>query len=230
MSLSSFPGFVVLDLASTIFFSYDIIALVRQKVLSGRQVLPETVELTKGQNCNANASSGLHFHLDDSEIMYEDWKVNDSWWSIIILFLSTLPLEYASLFLVGGTEWPNNLMLNRLLYLIHLPRYLNGLSALLARRGYIKNIGFRRTWLLFFTMALAGHLCGSIFYLIGRRQAMHGVKMTWPEAAGIYTVEGTNLTMQQSAAEAYISSLYWAYITMITTGFGDIVSLLFSLY
>jgi hypothetical protein len=109
-----------------------------------------------------------------------------------------------------------------------LPRYLNELSALLARRGYVKNIGVRRTWLLFFTMALAGHLCGRVVSLIGRREAMNGVRMTWPEVAGIYSVEttsdGTQLEMVQSAFEAYIMSLYWAYITMITTGFGDVVS------
>jgi hypothetical protein len=219
LNIASFTGFVIIDLAATIFFSYDVITLARRKIISSRQVLPETVDLVKGHRNEID--------LDDSE-MYEDFKADDSWWKFAILLLSAFPFEYASLFLAKDQEWPNYLMTNRLLQLLHLPRHLNELSAFLARRGYIKNIGFRRTWLLFFTMALAGHLCGSLFYMIGRRHAMNGVKMTWPEEAGVYIIEttsdGTQLKMIQSKAEAYISSLYWAYITMITTGFGDIVS------
>ena len=204
------------------FFSYDVISMAREKFSSSRLVLPETVNLMKAQ---INESSGLHF--DDSE-MFEHFQPNNSWWNILIHLLASLPLEYASLFLVEGQEWPNYLLINRLLRLGYIHRYLNDLSALLAKRGYIKNVGFYRTWLLFFTMALAGHLCGSVFYWIGRRDAMNGFELTWPEVAGIYTIDskydGLQLRMKQTAFQAYISSLYWAYITMITTGFGDIVS------
>lgn len=216
-SIDNFPGFVVADLAATIFFTYDAILLARLKLIAKRQVLPETVDVLKDQI------------VDEDVEVYEQFQTSNSWWNILVHFVSAFPFEYALIFIwAAGNEWPNYLMTNRMLRLIYLPRYLNELSALLARRGYVKNIGVRRTWLLFFTMALAGHLCGSVFYLIGRREAMNGVRMTWPEVAGIYSVEttsdGTQLEMVQSAFEAYIMSLYWAYITMITTGFGDVVS------
>jgi hypothetical protein len=223
LSIVDFPGFVVADLVATVFFTYDTIILGRQKFIANRKVLPETVDVLKDQIVKNN-----WHHVDDFE-MYEQLEPSLSWSNILIHLVSTLPFEYISGFgLLAMDEWPNYLMTNRMLRLIYLPRYLNDLSTVLARRGYVKSIGVRRTWLLFFAMALAGHLCGSVFYLIGRREALSGVQMSWPEVAGIYSIElapdGTELKMKKSTVEAYITSIYWSYTTMVTTGVGDIVS------
>lgn len=223
LSLVDFPGFIVTDLVATVFFTYDTIILARQKLIANRKVLPETVDLLKDHVVKNN-----QLHVHDFE-MYDHLEPSQSWSNILIHFVSTLPLEYISGFgLLATDEWPNYLMTNRMLRLFYLPRYIHDLSTVLARRGYVKSIGFRRTWLLFFAMALAGHLCGSVFYLIGRREALSGAQMSWPEVAGIYSVEsapdGTELKMKKSLVEAYITSLYWAYTTMVTTGVGDIVS------
>jgi hypothetical protein len=139
----------------------------------------------------------------------------------MVFFVSTAPLEYLALIFSDAN--PNYFMLNRLFLLFYLPKYLSDVAT-----RYIKSSGVQRTWLLFFTMGMAAHLCACGFYYVAFQEAMNGVAMTWPEAAGIYVVDSTNaeaLTGMTSAFEAYITSLYWACVTMITTGFGDIVPL-----
>ena len=152
---------------------------------------------------------------------------------LLLHFAATIPLEYLSL-LSREENWSNSLLLNRLLRACFLPKYLKDLCTMLGHRGYLSNIGVIRTWLLFVAMALAGHVCGCGFFFVARRQALDGAALTWPEAYGLYAVE-TSITaegqrhvaliMESTLTEAYVVSLYWAYITMITTGFGDIVPL-----
>ena len=141
----------------------------------------------------------------------------------MVFFVSTAPLEYLALIFSNAN--PNYFMLNRLFLLFYLPKYLSDVAT-----RYIKSSGVQRTWLLFFTMGMAAHLCACGFYYVAFQEATNGVTGTWPEAAGIWTVDNadhveTTLTMETSASEAYITSLYWACVTMITTGFGDIVPL-----
>jgi len=146
----------------------------------------------------------------------ELWK---TWCSILLFVISTVPLEYLS-----NAHLVNYVMLNRLLLLMYLPDYLNDLAG-----RYFKNIGVQRTWLLFFTMGMAAHLCACGFYFVAYQEAINGVTGTWPEAAGIWIVTVENaeaaVTMTTSITEAYITSLYWACVTQVSTGFGDIVPL-----
>ena len=159
----------------------------------------------------------------------------------LFAFLSAFPLEYVALIFtssVASTIPTNYLLLNRTLMLFDLPRHLSNISSLLGQAGILKNIGAHRAWKLFFAMALPGHWCGCGFFLVAKSQAIQGNPYTWPEEMGIYQHASTATSSESQAGgdtgsvlmladsrEAYIQSLYWAYITMITTGFGDIVPL-----
>ena len=233
LSFSKHPGFVVLDLLATIFFSYETIRLakVTKSLISRSTILPSTVD---DYSREESVGHSLRSHDESVDEEMPSQRTISSYWRVLFYIISTIPLEYLSIIIFEG--WTNYLMLNRLLRLFYLPKYLSDLSTVLARKGHLNNIGVRRTWLLFFTMALAGHLCACGFYFVAWYQAaVDGVALTWPEVAGIYQIttstsggdgeQQVQVTMISTAAEAYINSLYWAYITMITTGFGDIVPL-----
>ncbi|KAL7540091.1 hypothetical protein ACHAXR_012578 [Thalassiosira sp. AJA248-18] len=229
LSFDKYPAFVILDLLATIFFSYETIRLSKLlwRAISPSSILPTTSEPPKEDSVGHSIHS-IHESADA--------KPQRTFWSyqrVFFHFVSTVPFEYLSMLFFDG-DLVNYLLLNRLLRIFYLPKYLEDLSTVLGRKGYLSNIGVRRTWILFFTMALAGHLCGCGFFFVARLQALDGASLTWPEVAGIYSIDAISivegqhqveLTMESTTSEAYIKSLYWAYITMITTGFGDIVPL-----
>ena len=203
-------GFVVLDLLSTLFFSYETAALAKmiRRTRSARSVLPTT-------------ERGDALAVSEDERNFPNGDVRVRMIFLTYSIMATLPLEYlATIFL------PSNevvfFLLNRLLRIVCLPAYLRDLSTRLARKGHLTTPGVQRTLLLFFTMALAGHLCGCGFFLVAKTLARGGARMTWPEALGIYSLESAGggefrIKMESSVPEAYIQSLYWAYITLVTT-------------
>lgn len=109
-------------------------------------------------------------HLDDSSAIYKDLKVSDSWWHIVILLLPMPSLKYASLFLAEGFEWPDN-------YFSDTDTIDVNEDTEDTKHNFSENVE------LSYTMALGSpfHLCGGMFCLIGRRQAMHGIEMTYME-------------------------------------------------
>ena len=235
LSLSKYPGFVVSDLLANIFFLYETVrlAVLTRSLISPIPILPHTFEPSIKDRVGHSLQSydeSVHFR-----------PRRNIWAYLRVLFdiTATLPLEYLSM-MSWGENLTNFLLLNRLLRLFCVSKHITDLSTLLLQKGYMSNIGVRRTWMFLFLMAFAGHFCGCGYYYFAYQDALNGFTLTWPEVAGLYTVvtphckaigrscainveEQVEVVMNTTVAEAYITSIYWAYITMITTGLGDII-------
>lgn len=115
--------------------------------------------------------------------------------------------------------------LPRLLLLGWLPKLLANVFRILEDRDVMQNIGLQRMWALFFTMALGGHIFACFFHAVSVEEAC--THATWGQVDGLWesVQDGgiSKVVYLKPAYTRYLRSLYWAYVTMVTTGFGDIV-------
>jgi len=208
-------GFVLSDFLCTMLFAIEII--INSTPFRGSCVVPSEEILVSRNQINTH-----YPHILRSKLKCFAFHFSAGTTASIIM---TLPFEYISLF--TDTKYTNFLLLNRALRVTFLPIYLSDIAGILEQKKFIRNIGLQRTWKLFLTMALAGHWCGCIFFLISKYEAMKGGTSTWPQEIGIYDVKSNTLArdgspifeieMNQSEFFAYIQTLYWAYITMVRT-------------
>ena len=118
---------------------------------------------------------------------------------------------------------------NRFLYLIrlvgqyHVSQYTGLIFAMLEEKQILSNIGLQRMWTFFVAMAISGHLCGCAFYAASVHDAWAGESSTWGQLDGLWVQSNGTLDYRQELMVRYLRSIYWAYVTMVTTGFGDIV-------
>lgn len=236
--------FVLFDSMSTVFYTFEIILIFCMSQHSNRcSVVPsETTQLilakTKKRRTGFTVlstardrnnrireqqnGSSSSFLMKVTSRQLSDYMIH---WDILVSFLATVPLEYVTIFTTAKRA--NFYMLNRAFRILFLPSYLTDISSILEEQNIITNIGIQRTWKFFFAMALAGHWCGCIFFLVAKGQALsYGSTMTWPQNIGIFqVVTTTNITDSsisvhklqwlQNGPQAYIQTLYWAYITMV---------------
>ncbi|KAH8082113.1 cyclic nucleotide-gated ion channel [Aureococcus anophagefferens] len=134
---------------------------------------------------------------------------------------------------------------NRLARLYDAPRCIRLVFALLEHHAKME-IGPLRMWLFFLIMAVAAHWAACAFFLASRvdakaprEWARQRSDVTWAEEDGLWEVVYedalVNATLNataiaatrtvrrlRSVAHCYSRAYYWALVTMITTGFGDI--------
>jgi len=131
--------------------------------------------------------------------------------------------------------------MNKLLRLIRLVTYARSALDVLERKGYLRHIGLQRMWSLFFLSAVGGHWAGCVFYYVSLIDTKDGeVLDTWLLQDNLVVRSGcdsgsgsgsnsttacsymVNPSDNTTLPQMYNRALYWAYVTMITTGFGDI--------
>lgn len=208
--------FLFLDLGASLLFVADSglrLFWQIQDLIRLRKVLPIDEEQVLQLNQDTAKHHGNDF--DNQLIVFRQQPLLVSFFSLV----SALPLDYAFLMFGYSSNTIKYILLMRVFLLMTLPSRVNDIAEYLESCG-LKNIGIQRAWKLFFAMAIAGHWCCCVFYIVARAGAFNGQVMTWPEDAGIYersVIEGkVTIELIDNALTTYIKSLYWAYITMVS--------------
>ena len=110
---------------------------------------------------------------------------------------------------------------NRLLKLAFASRHTDviGRYSIYVRKSSLwTNTNALRAAKLFLVMAALANVAGSLFYLMAYVETMRDPgRVTWASNDGLNVTQGGDLFTK------YARSVYWAVITQVTTGFGDIV-------
>ena len=139
----------------------------------------------------------------------------------------TLPIDWIVL-AAGKATWVPLFRITKLLRMFDLSRLLYVFSDFFEKKEILINTGYQRMIRFFFNMACLGHILGSFYLGLAYLEAKFGDSNTWAQGDSLWTLQsanGTHTVVFTSPAEArYIRAVYWAVITTITTGFGDIVA------
>ena len=151
-----FQWFITLDLLCTIFFSFETFQLLTKwsGISLASSILPTMHDPTEQQKIDGLSNSMLNCRQKETRLAL---------CNLLLFFTSTAPLEYLAM-LLSKVDIVNYVMMNRLLLLFYLPKYLSNVA-----RRYIKSSGVQRTWLLFFTMGMTAHYLQRTLVRIARQ-------------------------------------------------------------
>lgn len=135
--------------------------------------------------------------------------------------LSLVPLDM--LFHVAGTPWSVLFRANRLIRIVRLPFLLQDMGVFLSSVDYLPPLKFRMSVYLFFALVFLAHLHACVFYVIAVDESRDGVQETWASQDGLWEMNETSTTYTGHVTHRYARSLYWAIVTLLTVGLGDVV-------
>ena len=150
----------------------------------------------------------LYLIVDSKEIARNYIK---GWF--LVEFLTSIPLD----FILTGLGFIRLIRTVKIVKLIKLLRALRVLNSINTLKHNLKLVGrtsvkiFRLTRIVF-DMMLCAHYIGCLWYFVGNESEKIG-QPNWLENRGI---------IDATLGVKYSSSLYWAIVTLFTTGFGDI--------
>lgn len=137
-------------------------------------------------------------------------------------FVCVFPVDYIA-FACGMAD-PTPLRIIKMLRMIRVMEQVNIIFLMLERRRLIVNAGLRRMIVLWSVFFFFGHWFSCGFYALGRYTttgdswAVTDGLIAYDEDTGAYGPAAGTTT-----ARAYIRTIYWAMITMVTVGLGDVV-------
>ncbi len=217
----AFNIYSILDLHATIIFTTDAVRSYyrnKQYWIEAARISPIIIGRNGESACRG---TGIAESLCTSGIPDHIPAWNRPTLNLLTSIIAILPLEYLTLLEQhnGFDGLTNYLMLNRIIIILRLPKYIDDLADFFESHG-LKSIGVQRAWKLFFAMALAGHWCCCGFFLVGKVEANKGGDLTWSEDLDLIQTtdekSGGIHAPVEDCLNAYIQSLYWAYITMVS--------------
>eukprot|EP01029_Cantina_marsupialis_P017915 TRINITY_DN404_c0_g1_i4.p1 TRINITY_DN404_c0_g1~~TRINITY_DN404_c0_g1_i4.p1 ORF type:complete len:2361 (+),score=342.30 TRINITY_DN404_c0_g1_i4:1283-8365(+) len=118
----------------------------------------------------------------------------------------------------------------RMLRLLRIGEHVQSIENWLVKRAHHVNANYKRTIIAFIVYFMLSHFCGVGFFWISREAARGGNDNCWVVVDGIVDIQANStgydavVPNDLSPFFQYARSLYWAIVTMVTVGFGDIVS------
>jgi len=143
-------------------------------------------------------------------------------YEVATFLISLVPLDMFVYYI--GLSWAVLFRLNRLVRLLRLPFLVRDLALFVSMLKYLPPLKVRMIVYLFFVLAFFAHFYGCMFYFIAVQETRDSsTNKTWGYSDGLWDIKDDGkIEYLESESHRYARSLYWAIVTLLTVGFGDI--------